>query len=98
MVDQVDDAAAPVMTAPKLWEFKGHAAQDTYFELRVIGRPNAKALRNIIRQVELYHQFIAEDEADALSSEAQRQVSEAKPSAGNLPPDEPLPASPLGEG
>lgn len=50
-------------TAPKLWEFKGHASRDTYFELRVCGQPSARALRNIIRQVELYYQFVAEDEA-----------------------------------
>jgi hypothetical protein len=54
---------------PKIWEFKGHAAKDTYFELRVFGRPSAKALANVIKQMELYREFVAEDEAAEVVSE-----------------------------
>jgi hypothetical protein len=67
--------------APIFWEFKGHALKDTYFELKLVGRPNAKALRNVIRQMELYHEFVAEDEAaeaaPAQASESLSHTSEA---------------------
>lgn len=48
---------------PKLWEFGGPAGRNTHFELKVFGQPSAKALRNIIRQLELYAEFVADEDA-----------------------------------
>lgn len=55
---------------PKFWQFKGHIAADTYFELQVVGRPNAKALRNLIKQVELTAMWLEDDEAGRQALEA----------------------------
>jgi len=49
---------------PTFWSFKGHIARDTYYELSVVGRPTAKALRNLIKQIEMTAEFVADDEAD----------------------------------
>lgn len=46
---------------PQFWQFKGHVAPGTYFELQVVGRPSAKALRNLIKQVQLTVDWLEED-------------------------------------
>lgn len=48
-----------------MWEFKGYALADTSYELRLFGRPDAQALTNLIRQLELYREFVS----DAIAEE-----------------------------
>jgi hypothetical protein len=48
---------------PKLWDFAGRCTPDTTFELRLVGRPTAKAIGHVIRFLEITQGFIAEDEA-----------------------------------
>ena len=46
-----------------LWTFKGMAGVETSFEVTIKGRLSSRALANVIKQLELYRQFVAEDEA-----------------------------------
>lgn len=50
---------------PRLWEFSGQAAPQTGFKLEIHGRPSAKAITNIIRQLELYREFVTDDPAES---------------------------------
>jgi hypothetical protein len=61
--DSREEEVGAVPKTPRLWEFKGHCLRDTFFELRIFGHPNAKALSNVIKQLEITRDFVAEDEA-----------------------------------
>lgn len=75
---------------PIFWDFKGHASAWTYFELRVIGRPSAKALRNVVKQIEVTIGFLEEDERrDREGNGTERPLIEGEGSR-----DEPLPNPP----
>lgn len=79
---------------PRFWEFSGHCSPATYFELRVCGQPNARSFRNILRQVELYESFIAEDEALEASSHPAESGPGDRPgntAEGKGARDEPIP-------
>lgn len=83
---------------PVHWEFSGHAAAQTTFKLNIFGRPGVRALTNIIRQLELYREFVRDDPA-----ESGARGSEPSCDDGNLPPADPLPLdmdahSQMGEG
>lgn len=55
---------------PRVWTFSGPAGRDTHFDLKVWGQPSAKALRNIIRQLELYAEFVADEPGEAVQAQS----------------------------
>jgi len=46
---------------PRIWDFAGPCGKDTHYKLQVFGRPDARALRHLIKQLELTAEFVEED-------------------------------------
>lgn len=62
-------AEMETVSAPLLWDFTGWLSGHTHYTVRLIGKPTAKSLEQLITTLQLYHGFMIEDErSDAVSS------------------------------